>query len=558
MTKKGGEKLRFAPIIRVSTEAQEKKGESLGLQKKQIKDTVKFLGGSIPKHCWQYCGQEHATPNQERKLFNKMLADCEDDLFDAVIFAEPTRWARDQEIHARAVKVLQKNGKRLFMGTTEFNLNDPSAKRMLGYAAVDAESTAGQMQKSSVLGKIEIAKRGFPINGRILFGRKLLNPQDRSVKTKKAEYDITPKDQKFAQKIADRYIAGESFEKLHKQQNRLGLSTLRRVITRQSGPKWQRKFECEEFGIKETFETDIAELLDKKTRDAIKKRIELNTSLDRGYIKHKYLLKSLIRCGYCGKKFYGKTYKNGQVYYRHNKPLCGHIYSIKADRLELPVLAKVLQVTHDYEAAEEAIKLAIPDQKERKKLTAERKKQQRKLAKLKTDKSNLLRVAKKAGADSDEEVVAELAIIREQQLEIKNTVKQIEYKLDEMPDPDDEMTKMQMQTMTQIIRSHYRSPARILKMDFDKRRELLKHLFDGKRYCIRLFRGDTNPLTGRPIKHPERCLPNEYAFKLDWRYKFEEVGRVPMSDWYLMELLELDKKEYADLISLCKLDLVSP
>jgi DNA invertase Pin-like site-specific DNA recombinase len=107
--------LRFAPIIRVSTEAQEKKGESLYLQKRQIKETVKFVGGTIPKHCWQYCGQEHAAPDQGRKLFSKMLADCTDDLIDAVIYAEPTRWSRDQEVHARAIKVLQKNGKWLLL-----------------------------------------------------------------------------------------------------------------------------------------------------------------------------------------------------------------------------------------------------------------------------------------------------------------------------------------------------------------------------------------------------------------------------------------------------------
>jgi len=291
------QKIRFAPIIRVSTEAQEKKGESLDLQKKQIKSAVESIpGGMIPKHCWQYCGQEHATPDQERKLFNKMLADCTDDLFDAIIYAEPTRWARDIEVHARAIKILQKNGKRLFMGTMEFNLNDPGQRRMLGYAAVDAESTASQMLKSSVEGKIEIAKRGFPINGRLPFGRKLVNPQDKSVKGKKAIYKTIPKDQKFIQKIADRYIKGESLEKLHKQQNRLGLSTLRRIITKQSGTKWQRSFDCEDFKIKKQFETDVSKLLDKETRDKIAKRVERNKTLDRSFIKNKYLLKSLIRC----------------------------------------------------------------------------------------------------------------------------------------------------------------------------------------------------------------------------------------------------------------------
>lgn len=76
--------LRFAPIIRVSTEAQEKKGESLRTQKKQILECVEVLGGVIPEACWEYGGQEHATPGQERQKLEKLLKDSSRGLFDAV------------------------------------------------------------------------------------------------------------------------------------------------------------------------------------------------------------------------------------------------------------------------------------------------------------------------------------------------------------------------------------------------------------------------------------------------------------------------------------------
>jgi len=55
-------KLRFAPLIRVSTERQAQKGESLWTQKTQILSYVKNLGGTIPEHCWRYSGREHSTP----------------------------------------------------------------------------------------------------------------------------------------------------------------------------------------------------------------------------------------------------------------------------------------------------------------------------------------------------------------------------------------------------------------------------------------------------------------------------------------------------------------
>jgi hypothetical protein len=69
--------LRFAPFIRVSTERQERQGESLRTQKKRIIQNVKSLGGAIPKHCWKYSGSEHATPDYrlERKMLCQLLED---------------------------------------------------------------------------------------------------------------------------------------------------------------------------------------------------------------------------------------------------------------------------------------------------------------------------------------------------------------------------------------------------------------------------------------------------------------------------------------------------
>ena len=79
-------RMRFAPLIRVSTEGQDKKGESLTVQRKQITAAVKQLGGAVVG--WDYCGQEHATPMQERQKLDLLLKDAADGKFDAVIVAD--------------------------------------------------------------------------------------------------------------------------------------------------------------------------------------------------------------------------------------------------------------------------------------------------------------------------------------------------------------------------------------------------------------------------------------------------------------------------------------
>jgi DNA invertase Pin-like site-specific DNA recombinase len=119
--------LRFAPIIRVSTERQKQKGESLNTQKSQILQYVaNITGGTIPDYCWQYCGQEHATPGQERALLDKLLADASKNLNDAVIVCDHSRWSRDNKKSKEGLEILRKNRIRFFVGPAERDLNNPT------------------------------------------------------------------------------------------------------------------------------------------------------------------------------------------------------------------------------------------------------------------------------------------------------------------------------------------------------------------------------------------------------------------------------------------------
>ena len=86
--------LRFAPLIRVSTEKQEKRGESLSTQKKQLESAIKNLNGSVYK--W-YEGQEHGTPDHERKILDELMTDAQASRFDAVMVVDASRWSRDNQ-----------------------------------------------------------------------------------------------------------------------------------------------------------------------------------------------------------------------------------------------------------------------------------------------------------------------------------------------------------------------------------------------------------------------------------------------------------------------------
>lgn len=351
-----------------------------------------------------------------------------------------------------------------------------------------------------------------------------------------AEFEIIPEKQKLIQDIAERYITGERLPKLAIEAG-MHEATLRKLLMFQCGTKWQHSFECKLFGIDEQFETEVPELLDKETRDKIRWRVERNKTVDHSHLKHKYLLKSLVRCGHCGTALVGQTKKSGFQIYRHNKPCCGKISSISARKLELPVLAHVCSVFSDSEAADKAIKMAVPDLTERKDLEAEKKRTIRKRKKLEAEKQNLVRALRK-GIISDDDASVEMEQIREDQLAAKNTLQQAEYRLKNMPDPDDKMNKIALDTLKGIFRSYYRSPSHILEMDFDQQRKMLTHVFDGidekgDRHGIKLYAGNN---------------PRSKVMELRWVYKFDEIEGLPMPNGQIKDMLGLDENEYADLL----------
>ncbi len=166
-------KLRFAPLIRVSTEGQEEKGESLRTQKTRIIQYVKSLGGVIPKHCWKYSGQEHATPDfrQERKMFDQLLKDCSKNLFDAVIVDDCSRWSRDVLKSKQGLGVLLENNIEFYIGTSKYDFYSPQHELIMNFMTGANQFTASEQTRKSLLNRIERAKRGYFTAGQPPFGR---------------------------------------------------------------------------------------------------------------------------------------------------------------------------------------------------------------------------------------------------------------------------------------------------------------------------------------------------------------------------------------------------
>ena len=117
-----------------------------------------------------------------------MLGDCSKGIFNAIIIFDMSRWSRDPEKSRYGLAILKKNGIRLFIQTQEYNLNNPETNLIVGILNEINQFNVTLQIKKSMLSKIEVAKRGFPVTGKGPWGRRLVH-NDRK---REAEWEIIP------------------------------------------------------------------------------------------------------------------------------------------------------------------------------------------------------------------------------------------------------------------------------------------------------------------------------------------------------------------------------
>ncbi|REK05522.1 MAG: hypothetical protein DWQ37_23710 [Planctomycetota bacterium] len=355
---KNGRPLRFAALIRVSTEKQERQGESLKTQDTQLKHAVDQLGGKITK---RYAGQEHATSGWERQQLDALLADAKKQRrpFDAVIVADPSRWSRDNTASEAGLQTFRDHGVRFFVLTTEYDLFDPHALLFIALnTTIGAFHARNQMQKS-LKNRIERAKRGLPVSGKLPFGRTF----DKA----KQQWGIDKKKQKMMEDIAKRYLAGEKLEHLAREY-RLNHSSLHKNLTKRCGDTWEQTFHSDDLNIHEVVPTPIPRLLPQRTIKAILRQAEANKTYQHGQARHPYLFSGFVICGHCNYRMFGQTNHGNRRYYRHahtervNECTEPRAW-VNANELEAVVMRHLFDTFGNPAAIQRAIERATPNLK---------------------------------------------------------------------------------------------------------------------------------------------------------------------------------------------------
>lgn len=486
--------IRFAPLIRVSTEQQERKGESLRTQRKQIDAAVEQLGGVIPDYCRdKYTGQEHATPSSEREMLDLLIEDAKRGLFDAVIVADASRWSRDNRSSKKRLEILKEHDIKFYSGSTHHDLNDPSAKLFLGLAAEIGEYQASIQSKKSIENRIERARDGKPVSGKLPWGRTYDKKEQKWGLVKGAKDDI--------ERAAQRYLAGESLKKIAPS---LGMKhwNLTKVLRERSGDTWVQRFRSEKHGIDESVPTEIPRLLDDVVIAKIHERTVANRTYLHGQIKHFYLLRRFVFCAECGYAMTGQTNHNKRQYYRHTsqtrKRECSSRFWVRAEKLDEAVMAHIFFMFREGQI-EKALDDAVPNKTEVDKLLGLKERLEERLANAEKGKRELVASVAK-GVFSAEDIAEESKELSADIEAIEHELAIIDSKLTTAVVQKDKRAKIVAKAREINKRAISRTYEYFQRMTNEEKRELVESFFggkdlDGNRYGVYLSKDENGVIS---------------------------------------------------------------
>ncbi|MCD6533994.1 MAG: recombinase family protein [Deltaproteobacteria bacterium] len=476
------EKLKFAPLVRVSTEKQAEKGSSLEKQKEMIIESVKRMGGIIPEHCWEYSGQEHATPDNERNKLDKLLRDSKKGSFDAVIVCDISRWSRDNRKSKDGLDILRKNDIKFFVTSLEYDLLNPEHCFILGMSAEIGELQSKTQSLKSINSRILRADKGRPATGKLPYGRTFDKDSN--------EWGVDEFKKKEIEGAAKDYLSGQKMSDIAVKLN-MNHSNLHKILTKRSGNIWVQRFRSIPLKIDREVSTVVPSLLPQNTIEKILERAKGNKTYCRGMRKNDYLLSGMIFCKHCKTSLFGQTNPSGKSYYRHKTkkgnvcPVSGYL---PAESIEQAIMVTVFATIGDPVGLEKAINAALPDVNEYNELIEKKKSIQKKLIEASKAKYRILDMVE-SGALTTDDVKERMDKNRERTNLLTMDLENINIQLDNRPSTQEIenatskirklFIKKRGDLTKRILESTHEGYQRLCEMGFEEKRELLETIFTG-------------------------------------------------------------------------------
>jgi DNA invertase Pin-like site-specific DNA recombinase len=488
----------------VSTETQKKKGESLNVQTNQLTEAIKSLGGTVAQ--W-YKGQEHATPDQERKILEQLIEDAKAKKFDAVMVADLSRWSRDNHRSKEDLEILRSNGIRFFVRTQEYDLFEPTQRLFVGMSVEIGEFQARQQAYKSQLSRIARARQNIPTSGKLPYGRKWNKLT--------AQWELIKEDKEKIEGIAREYLDEDiDFEALGKRHGING-PYLHKVLTKRCGDTWTTKFKSptqnKEKPFEEVLHTGLPRLLDEETIRKIKAKCEARRTWTHGVIKYHYLFARKIFDVATGYSLTGTTNQRGVRYYRPYKGK-GYQYSLNAEVLENAVLLELFEALSNKRKLKEAVFDGSPIRDVYEGLCKKVTQKQKELKSINAQLDNFTRaIGNYNGKDLDsflQGLEPKIRPLSDRKQAIEPEIQSYKKQLETLPTEEeiDDASKRSKDILKRIKAEYLTSVNSFIELSDEKWKKLIDLIFggkdlNGKRYGVYIRRVDGKPIRYRYVAY---------------------------------------------------------
>jgi site-specific DNA recombinase len=267
-----------------------------------------------------------------RPAGSRLVRDVEAGVLGSVYVYRIDRLARNPRLLLNAVHRLEEAGCRLVSATESFDTGTPAGRAMLGMLGVFAGFERDSIVERCNNGTERAARDGVWLGGKRLFGYRIVGHG------KESRLEVDPAEAETVRLIF-RMVADErrSCGEVTKYLNAAGVPTAHRagtfIVPRTGKPnaglwtiphvhnllKNRAYYGVHEYGKqsrtgRELIRRPCPAIVDQATWERAQHVLMENRTYGPQTVKHHYLLRGLIRCGTCGKRYHGATYGRYRYY----------------------------------------------------------------------------------------------------------------------------------------------------------------------------------------------------------------------------------------------------
>jgi site-specific DNA recombinase len=431
---------------RISREKEEGKDRSINDQQKLGIEKAKELGETYKVYI--DAGVSGTLDIEKRPAFSNLIDDILNLEITSVYVFDQSRIERNPEVRFTILKILKENGIKLYTSSGEVDLFDSEAEMMGNimsvmnqyYVTITKKKIKSVLRRNIEEGKVHsVPAYGYKKdeNGFLVIDEKesdlierIYNDSLNGVGTNKIAENLNKegvltrynKIGKGTLRIKNKYTNKITYK--NKTDIKWSGNTIRSIITNQIY-KGVRIFSGEEYKSPIIIEVGLWQ----KVNDNLPK----NRNNSGKKVDHKYLLKGMLECGFCGKNMYGRTRTNKKDHYymcsskRYKDLNCGN-RSVNIDFIERYIWEVVLD---DYHVVND-LKKVNPDDNKIKDLSEKEVQIKSEINSIKKEITKINQLAIKGVLDIEEakkEKENRNSILEDKRKILKNTNEEMEFEL---------------------------------------------------------------------------------------------------------------------------------